>query len=103
MPLSHDDLLRRLLSERDRLMGYLYSIMRDHHLAEDLLQNVSILVLKKGQDLQGIWGHLTHPPGDLMTTYLILLVWALAFLAAGFNRPGTLIYSQNARHLPAPF
>ncbi len=47
MGLEQDMALRLLLQERAMLMGYILSIVRDHHQAEDVFQNVSLLVLKK--------------------------------------------------------
>jgi RNA polymerase sigma-70 factor, ECF subfamily len=47
MGLDQDTALRLLLQERSMLMGYILSIVRDAHQAEDVFQNVSLLVLKK--------------------------------------------------------
>lgn len=52
MGLDQDTVLRLLLSQRAMLMGYILSIVRDAHLAEDVFQNVSLLVVKKSDSLQ---------------------------------------------------
>lgn len=41
-----------LLAHRAMLLGYITSIVRDAHLAEDVFQDVSLVVLKKGVALQ---------------------------------------------------
>lgn len=51
MGFDQDRLLRLLLAHRAMLIGYIYAIVRDGHLAEDIFQNVSILVLRKGGDV----------------------------------------------------
>ena len=40
-------LLRMLLSRRSQVLAYLWSIVRDHHMAEDLFQAVSIITTEK--------------------------------------------------------
>jgi RNA polymerase sigma-70 factor (ECF subfamily) len=52
MILDQATLVRLLLSHRAMLVGYIGSIVRDPHLAEDVFQNVSIIVLKKAAALQ---------------------------------------------------
>lgn len=47
MPLDQEVLLRHLLTERARLLGYIRSIVRDRHIAEDVFQEVSILAVRK--------------------------------------------------------
>jgi RNA polymerase sigma-70 factor (ECF subfamily) len=51
MGVDHDGLVRLLLAQRSMLLGYLSSLVRDEHLAEDLFQDVSIVILKKGAQL----------------------------------------------------
>lgn len=48
MDSCQDTALRALLSRRAMLIGYILSIVRDPHLAEDIFQNVALLVVKKG-------------------------------------------------------
>lgn len=52
MPLEHDNLLRLLLAQRAMIVGYIVSIVRDAHLAEDIFQDVALIVLKKGGTLE---------------------------------------------------
>lgn len=47
MPIEQEALLRHILAERVVLVGYIRSIVRDRHLAEDVYQDVSILAVKK--------------------------------------------------------
>jgi len=47
MAISEDILLRLLLKHRAMVLGYIISIVRDSGLAEDILQDVSLLALKK--------------------------------------------------------
>ena len=48
MSMDQDSLLRLLLAHRAMLIGYITSIVRDPHLAEDVFQDVSLIILKKG-------------------------------------------------------
>lgn len=52
MALDQDAVLRLLLTHRAMLVGYIGSIVRDGHLAEDIFQNVSLIVVKKGTALE---------------------------------------------------
>jgi RNA polymerase sigma-70 factor (ECF subfamily) len=45
---SQDRLLVLLLAHRGMLLGYITSIVREPHLAEDVFQNMALVVLKKG-------------------------------------------------------
>ncbi|MBI3856655.1 MAG: sigma-70 family RNA polymerase sigma factor [Planctomycetes bacterium] len=51
MAVEHDVLVLLLLGHRAMLLGYLSSFVRDAHLAEDLFQDISLVILKKGGDL----------------------------------------------------
>lgn len=51
MPVEQEVLVRLLLTQRSMLLGYLESILRDAHLAEDLFQDVTLIALKKRADL----------------------------------------------------
>src|SRR5258708_14173203 len=56
--LQEETLTRWLLSHRRALFAYIYAIVRDHALAEDVFQDTSIIILKK-QDLVDssmLWG-----------------------------------------------
>jgi RNA polymerase sigma-70 factor, ECF subfamily len=50
--MDSDRLLRLLLRHRGTLLGYILSILRDVHLAEDVFQDASLTILKKGQILE---------------------------------------------------
>jgi RNA polymerase sigma-70 factor (ECF subfamily) len=52
MCLDREQVLRLLLAQRTMLVGYITSIVRDPHMAEDVFQNVAVLVLKKGPELR---------------------------------------------------
>jgi len=51
MAVEHEVLVRLLLGHRAMLLGYISSFVRDAHLAEDLFQDVSLVILKKGAEL----------------------------------------------------
>jgi RNA polymerase sigma-70 factor (ECF subfamily) len=48
MAMDSDRLLRLLLMHRGMLLGYILSVVRDFHLAEDVFQDGSLIILKKG-------------------------------------------------------
>ena len=52
MALDHDSCVRLLIRERVKLIGYVRAILGDAHAAEDVLQQVSVLVLKKSHEIQ---------------------------------------------------
>ena len=52
MALDRDTVVRLLFSGRASLLGYINSIVRDWDLADDVLQEVSILALKKCDNIQ---------------------------------------------------
>jgi RNA polymerase sigma-70 factor (ECF subfamily) len=45
--IDQESLVLTLLRERVKLLAYLSSIVRDHHLAEDLFQEVAVLAVRK--------------------------------------------------------
>ena len=47
MPLNRDTAVRLLISGQSGLLGYIYSIVRDWAVTDDIFQEVSILVLRK--------------------------------------------------------
>jgi RNA polymerase sigma-70 factor (ECF subfamily) len=51
MAVDQEVLVRLLLSERAMLLGYIISLVRDAHLAEDVFQDVALIVLKKRDEL----------------------------------------------------
>jgi RNA polymerase sigma-70 factor (ECF subfamily) len=52
MSLSENEVVQTLLSHRARLLAYLWSIVRDSTLAEDLFQEVSLLALERRDELR---------------------------------------------------
>jgi RNA polymerase sigma-70 factor (ECF subfamily) len=50
--MDSDRLLRLLLAHRGMLLGYILAIVRDFHLAEDVFQDASLTILKKGVVLE---------------------------------------------------
>ena len=51
MTVEHDVLVRLLLAQRAMLLGYIGSIVRDVHLAEDVFQDTTLVALKKRDEL----------------------------------------------------
>ena len=52
----HDDedlLVRLLIKERSKIVAYIRSIVFNHHLAEDVYQNVAVIVLRKRHLVEG--------------------------------------------------
>jgi RNA polymerase sigma-70 factor (ECF subfamily) len=52
MPLSQEDALRLLLINRAKLLGYVRSIVHSADLAEDVFQNLSIVMLRKHEQIE---------------------------------------------------
>lgn len=57
LAVDQDLLVRILLTERTKLLGYIASIIPDHHLAEDVFQEVSVAAVRKHREIQSA-GHL---------------------------------------------
>ena len=53
MALDRDTAVRLLVSGRSTLLGYIYSIVRDWGAADDIFQEVSILLLRKCETIRG--------------------------------------------------
>lgn len=51
MALEHHTIVRLLLAERAKLHAYIWSIVRDDHVTEDVFQDVSILAIDKRQEI----------------------------------------------------
>ncbi len=51
MGLSETELVERLLRERARLLAYIWSMVRDGQLAEDVFQEVSLLAVRKRAEI----------------------------------------------------
>jgi RNA polymerase sigma-70 factor, ECF subfamily len=54
VPVDRDTAVRLLISRRSRLLGYIYSIVRDWGEADDVFQEVSLLVLKKCRAIRDV-------------------------------------------------
>ena len=52
MAIDSDTVLRLLLKDRAKLLGYIRSIVRDEHVAEDVFQNVSIVAVNKREEIE---------------------------------------------------
>ncbi|QNN25231.1 sigma-70 family RNA polymerase sigma factor [Planctomycetales bacterium ZRK34] len=59
MAMEQEQVVRQLLVERDKLFAYIWAIVRDDHLAEDVFQDVSLLAMKKADEIDGP-DHLPH-------------------------------------------
>jgi RNA polymerase sigma-70 factor, ECF subfamily len=53
MGLDASRIVRLLMSERSRLFSYIWAIVGDAHLAEDVFQEVSLLCIEKGGEVAG--------------------------------------------------
>jgi RNA polymerase sigma-70 factor (ECF subfamily) len=56
MTVEQDLLVRLLLAQRGMLLGYIGSIVRDAHLAEDVFQDTTLIALKKRDELAEVSG-----------------------------------------------
>ena len=45
--------VQALIRDRARLLGYLWAIVRDHHLADDLFQEVAVLAMERAAEING--------------------------------------------------
>jgi hypothetical protein len=52
MALDHDSCVSLLIREHVKLVGYVRAIVGDVHTAEDVLQQVAVLVLRKSNDIR---------------------------------------------------
>ena len=50
--MTSPDIVQVLMEQRDRLFAYIWTIVHDVQLAEDVLQEVSILAMKKGGEIE---------------------------------------------------
>lgn len=62
MPLDRKTVIRVLMTERDRLYAYIWSLIGDVHLAEDVLQEVSLLAADKADEVSNEQALATSPP-----------------------------------------
>lgn len=52
MPIKQEELIRLLIAERGKVLAYIRSIVRREHLAEDVFQDVSILAIRKQDEIR---------------------------------------------------
>lgn len=52
MPLDEVTIIQTLMAERARLLAYIWSIVHDSHLVEDIFQEVSLLAVRKRLELR---------------------------------------------------
>jgi len=52
MSLEQDQIVRLLFVHRARILGYIWSLVRDFDVAEDVFQEVSVLALKKASTIR---------------------------------------------------
>ena len=52
MPVDQKTITAHLLRDRVKLRAYIGSIVRDHHIAEDVLQEVSMLAMEKHEQIR---------------------------------------------------
>ena len=52
MAVDHDTIVRVLMQERVKLLAFIRVIVRDTHTAEDVLQDVTMLALKKREQIE---------------------------------------------------
>jgi RNA polymerase sigma-70 factor len=50
--LSQPALVRLLLSEQDKVLAYIYSLVRDEHLCEDVFQELCVLAVEKNASIR---------------------------------------------------
>lgn len=51
MPIGQDQLIRLLIADRSKVLAYIRSIVRSEHLAEDVFQDVSMLAIRKQDEI----------------------------------------------------
>jgi RNA polymerase sigma-70 factor (ECF subfamily) len=52
MPLDEETLTRLLVREHDKLVAYTWTMVRDDHLVEDILQEVALVAVRKRSEIQ---------------------------------------------------
>jgi RNA polymerase sigma-70 factor (ECF subfamily) len=45
-------IVRALIRDRAKLLGYIWAIVRDHHLAEDVFQDLTVLAMERAGEIQ---------------------------------------------------
>jgi len=51
--MEHDQVVRYIVAERDKIYAYTWAIVRDDHLADDIVQEVAILAISKCDEING--------------------------------------------------
>jgi len=51
LPVERHIVIRTLMAQRDRLFAYIWSIVGDAHLAEDVIQDVSVVAAESGEQV----------------------------------------------------
>jgi RNA polymerase sigma-70 factor (ECF subfamily) len=52
MPLDRNHLLKMLVAERGRLLGFMYTVCRDRELAEDMFQNLVVITTEHSPEVE---------------------------------------------------
>src|SRR5687767_1087752 len=50
--MDSDGVVRTLIRERAKLLGYAWAIVRDHHLADDVFQDVTVLAIQRASEIR---------------------------------------------------
>lgn len=53
MPVEHHVIVRVLMAERNKLFAYIWSIVRNDHITEDVLQDVALLAVSRREEIDG--------------------------------------------------
>ncbi len=98
MPLDRKTVIRVLMTERDRLYAYIWSLIGDVHLAEDVLQEVSLLAADKADEVSN---EQALAPYDPVNAGADLILFDSGTLSGTFgtvniiNGTGTLDYAYD--------
>lgn len=52
MPLTPDDVVRQLVRERSQILAFIWSIVHDEHLAEDVFQDLFVIASRKADEIE---------------------------------------------------
>ena len=47
-----NDVVRALIRDRTRLLGYIWAVVRDHHMADDVFQDVTVLAMERAAEIK---------------------------------------------------
>jgi RNA polymerase sigma-70 factor (ECF subfamily) len=107
-----DALIRILIRDRAQLLGFIWAIVRDHHLADDVFQEVTVLALERAGEINDeghllLWARKAARFKALeilrRKSYRMILLDedVLESLEAGWAAGDTLSSSSEAGHLKA--